>query len=361
MSFQDFFNAANAQPWTWVALILNFGVVFVNGWTDAPNAIATAIGSRAVSARKAIILGAFCNLVGVVLVGFLANCIATGDVAKTIASLVVLGDDPTRSLIAVSAAMIAILAWGLGSTVFGFPSSESNALVGGITGAALALAALSGSSNWFSVVNWDSWSLVLVGFFASLILGFLLGFTIVKLIQWICRRMSRGKTTRFFNRGQIVSAALMALAHGIQDGAKFIGVFILIASISLGSATAGLSAGQWWIVLPVALVMFIGSSVGGYGIIKTMGTGMAHLEKYQAFSTDIAAFIGLMLATFFGMPVSTSQVKMTAIVGSGATKGRRKVHWDTAGRMIGSWVAIFPGCALIGFAFTLLFVAIFAR
>jgi inorganic phosphate transporter, PiT family len=365
MNLSEFIELSNAHPWAYVAIALNFAVVFINGWTDAPNSIATCISTKALTAKKAIIMAAICNLLGVLCIGFLSYYLSdTHDVSQTIARLVTF--DPTRlddNLIAVSSGLIAIICWSLGSTFFGFPSSESNELVGGITGAALALAATNGSSDWFANIGWSEWGKVLIGFFGSLVLGFLLGYIIVKLIELICRKMRRGATTRFFTKGEIVSSGLMAFVHGIQDGAKFIGVFIMIAAMLVSSAgstsdTASL-AGEWWIVVPVAVVMTLGTSLGGYKIIKTVGAGMATLQKYQGFATDIASTIGLLLATFYGLPVSTGTVKATSIVGSGAAKSWRKVHWDVTAEMVGSWILIFPGTALIGFIFTLIFASIF--
>jgi PiT family inorganic phosphate transporter len=159
----------------------------------------------------------------------------------------------------------------------------------------------------------------------------------------------------------------MSIAHGIQDGAKFIGVYLVIAamlkcgtdsSLSLSTTVANL-LGRPWIVIPVAIVITCGTLVGGKSIIKTMGSGMAKLDKYRGFATDIAAFLGLMLATIFGLPVSSGTVKATAIMGCGAAKSFRQVHWGKAGEMVLSWILIFPGTALIAFVLTMIFASIF--
>jgi inorganic phosphate transporter, PiT family len=362
MNLSQLVSLANAHPWAYVAIVMNLMVIFINGWTDGPNAIATCVTTRAMRPRSAVIMAAVCNMLGVLCIGFLAVYLSdTGSVAQTIASLVSWPDTASidRVMVAISAGLFAIIVWSLGSTYFGFPSSESNELVGGITGAAMAMAALMGASNWFSYLSWNAWNKVLYGFFGSLILGFLLGWGLTKLIEIICRNLHRGKTTRFFKRGQIVSAGFMSFVHGIQDGAKFIGVFIMIAAM-LSSAsgqaydTSSL-AEAWWIYVPVALVMTAGTSMGGYNIIKTLGKDMAKLQMHEAFATDIASVIGLSLATFLGIPVSTGTVKSTAILGGGATKGIKKVKWNVAGKMVGSWVLIFPLTALIGFVFAAIF------
>jgi PiT family inorganic phosphate transporter len=237
--------------------------------------------------------------------------------------------------------------------------------VGGLTGSAIGLAAISGSTNWFASVSLNSWIKVLIGFFGSIIVGFALGYGIVWLIVLICRKLTRGATSRFFKRGQVVASALMSLAHGLQDGAKFLGVFMVIAvMLKVGGADyvpADFNAmqGMWWIVLPVAVVIFGGTLMGGKSIIKTMGSGMAKLHKYQGFATDIAAGVGLIVATVFGLPISSGTIKATAILGVGAQRNPRRVRWGKAGQMVLSWIAIFPGTAIIGFGLTALFAAIF--
>src|SRR5574344_213721 len=363
MSINQFFSIIGEHPWAIVALVLNFIVIFINGWTDGPNAIATCVTTRAIKPKAGVAMAAICNLLGVLAIGAFASYLSGfGDVAQTIANLAKWPSDLSidKVMVAISSGLVAIVVWSLGSTMFGFPSSESNELVGGITGAAMAVAALSGQSNWFVYVGWSAWGKVLYGFFGSLILGFILGYGLTKLIEVICRRMHKGKTTRFFEKGEIVSAGFMSFVHGIQDGAKFIGVFIMIAAMLVASGgesydTSSLS-GVWWMYVPVAIVMTAGTCMGGYNIIKTLGHDMASLEKYQAFATDIAATIGLLLATFLGIPVSTGTVKSTAILGGGASKSFRRVPWDVAGKMVGSWILIFPLTAVISFVFVAIFI-----
>lgn len=366
MTITDFFNLVNGHPWAYVAIVLNFIVIFINGWTDGPNAIATCVMTRAMKPKAAVVMAAICNFLGVLCIGFLAQYLSDfGDVSTTIANLAnwPAGISVDRELVAISGGLVAIIVWSLGSTYFGFPSSESNELVGGITGAIVCLAAVNGETNWFSYVGWSAWVKVLYGFFGSLILGFLLGYALTKLIELICLHSRKGQTTRFFSKGQVFSAGFMSFVHGIQDGAKFIGVFIMIAAMLLlngqgtnyDAAIKSLS-GSWWMYVPVSFVMLGGTLMGGYNIIKTLGHDMAKLQMYQAFATDIASAIGLLLATFFGIPVSTGTVKSTAILGCGASKSLRRVHWNVAGEMIGSWILIFPLTAVIGFVFTIAFV-----
>src|SRR5574344_564333 len=213
MNISEFFNLANAHPWAYVALLFNFGVVFINGWTDAPNCIATCVTTRCLEPKKAIVMAAVGNLIGTLLVGFLAHYLSSGDVSQTIASIVDLSSfSLDHALIAISFGLLANILFSLGCTHFGFPSSQSNALVGGLTGSAMALAALMPSSNWFIGVSWSAWEKVLIGFFGSLAIGFALGYGLVYLVELLCRNKTKGSTTRFFTKGTIISSGLMSIA-----------------------------------------------------------------------------------------------------------------------------------------------------
>ncbi|MBR0294981.1 MAG: inorganic phosphate transporter [Bacilli bacterium] len=358
----DFFRACNSHPWGYIAFIANLGVVFVNGWTDGPNAIATAVTTRAIRPKAAVIMCAIGNLLGVIVIGIFASFISKlvgGDVSQTIADLISWGNASTDQILcAITCGLLAIVVVSLVCTYFKFPSSQSNCLIGGISGAGLALIAI-GCGSQLGITPWIK---VIIGFVGSLVLGFILGYLITLLIQVICRKMNKGRTTRFFTRGQIVTSALMSFMHGIQDGAKFIGVFIIIAA-TLGASTGGNYTellisldGVWWIYVPVTIMMFVGTLMGGYGIIKTMGRGMAVLKKYQGFATDIAASLGLLAATIFGLPVSTGTVKSTAILGGGAARSFRRVKWKVAGKMIMWGFISFPFSALVGFLLVMIFV-----
>ena len=362
MSIQEFFSLCNSHPWAYIALVINFGVVFVNGWTDGPNSIATAVTTRAITPKKAVTMCALLNAAGVVVIGAFSQYISKlvgGDVSQTIANLVNWGSASIDQILcAIACGLLAIVVVSLLCTYFGFPSSQSNCLVGGITGAGVAIILLGKGGS----IGVQPWVKVIIGFTGSLLLGFALGYGLTLLIQVIFKKMTRGKTTRFFNAGQIVTSGLMSFMHGVQDGAKFLGISILIGA-TLASANGGSYAealiglsGRWWIYVPVAIFITAGTFMGGYKIIKTMGRGMAILQKYQAFATDIAASIGLLLATFFGLPVSTGTMKSTAIMGGGAAKSFRRVKWNTAGRMVLWGVIVFPASALVGLILTFIFV-----
>lgn len=307
---------------------LTLAVVLVNGWTDAPNAIATAVASGAVSFRGAVALAAVCNFLGVWLVSLAAPA-----VADTIYSIADFGGDPGQALAALTAAMAAIVAWAVLAWRFGIPTSESHALVAGVTGAAVAL------QGSFGAVRWAAWGKVLFGLVLSLTLGFLLG-------GWAADRLpKRGD----YRPPQIAGAALMAFLHGAQDGQKFLGIFLLGTTLAQGGDQAALPPPPVWLVALVAAVMALGTLLGGRRIIDTVCREMTHLPPREGFGADLGAGLTLACATLLGLPVSTTHAKTAAVLGAGMAAGldtRKK----TAGKISLVWLATFPACFGIGFS-----------
>ncbi|MFA6624933.1 MAG: inorganic phosphate transporter [Bacilli bacterium] len=373
VSISQFFQLLGQSPLIVITIILALGVVFINGWTDAPNAVATCISTRAIAPKKAIAMAAVFNLIGVLTFSLLA-----AGVAESIAGLVNFGEftganastNAQNALVGLSAGMIGVVAWGILAWAFGLPSSESHALIAGLTGACFAMMV-----KGFDVSpSGDSWSSVGLGFVVSGVCGLGLGFLVTKIIEVICKKMVRGKTTLFFKWAQISSAAGMAFAHGAQDGLKFVGIIYLalyLGTVAYGGGTvladpnsAGFimdflhNPNFLWLPFLVAIVMGLGTSIGGYRIIKKVGMGMVDLEPYQGFATDLSAFFALILSSLCGWPVSTSQVKTCSIIGVGLTKGAKKVNWRVAIDMMLTWVFTFPGCIFIGFVMTYILFAI---
>lgn len=355
MSLAEYFSFGN--PWFYIASLCALGVAFINGWSDAPNAIATLITTRSMQPKKAIVMSAICNILGVVGAGFLCILIGHTSVAGTIAEIIVIGtvDNVDQALIIVAIAMASVIVFSSGATFIGYPSSESNEIVGGLTGAFIAYNIFSGN-GLLDGIGWNKWALVGIGLIASLIVGFGLGLGIAKLITLICQKITRGKTTAFFRRGQICASALLALTHGIMDGLEFVGIFLMLALIATGhsDSTAVFGFESWWIILIVGLAMAGGTLLGGYRAIKTVGEKMARLEKFQAFASDLAGGVGLLLATFFSVPISTGQVKMSSILGSAASRGVKKIRWDVAGNMVLTWVIVIPGTMLLAGLLTII-------
>ena len=348
MSLSQFIQQLSTTPALWVTVLLTLGVILVNGWTDAPNAIASCVATRALKPRAAIIMAAVFNFLGVLVMTLLSP-----KVAETIYNMVDFGSNAREALIALCAAMFAIVVWAVLAWAFGIPTSESHALIAGLTGSAIAM------HNNLDGVNGGEWAKVLFGLVFSLAIGFALGYFGTKLIQRLCKRADYRKANRFFDKGQVVAAAGTAFMHGAQDGQKFMGVFLLGLALSQGNVSPGAVNVPVWLMILCSLVMAFGTSIGGMKIIKSVGMDMVKLEKYQGFAADISATAGLLICSVAGMPVSTTHAKTTAIMGVGAAKRFRAVNWGGAKEMVLTWILTFPGCGLIGFLMTKLFVFIF--
>ena len=348
MSLSQFIQQLSTTPALWVTVLLTLGVILVNGWTDAPNAIASCVATRALKPRAAIIMAAVFNFLGVLVMTLLSP-----KVAETIYNMVDFGSNAREALIALCAAMFAIVVWAVLAWAFGIPTSESHALIAGLTGSAIAM------HNNLDGVNGGEWAKVLFGLVFSLAIGFALGYFGTKLIQRLCKRADYRKANQFFDKGQVVAAAGTAFMHGAQDGQKFMGVFLLGLALSQGNVSPGAVNVPVWLMILCSLVMAFGTSIGGMKIIKSVGMDMVKLEKYQGFAADISATAGLLICSVAGMPVSTTHAKTTAIMGVGAAKRFRAVNWGVAKEMVLTWILTFPGCGLIGFLMTKLFVFIF--
>lgn len=326
-----------------IVIVLVCGSIFVNGWTDAPNAITTVVSTRVLSPKAAVGLAAVFNLAGVLTMGTA--------VAQTIGKMIVLtpGND---ALITLAAAQISIVLWSVGAWKFGIPTSESHALIAGLTGAALAY-------KGFAIISWPEWQKVLIGLGISSILGFISAWFVTLGVSKAFGKMNRKKANRVFSFGQILSASGMAFAHGAQDGQKFIGV--LAFSLMLGGFIP--MGGQFviplWIMILCSLIMAAGTSIGGYRIIKTMGVDMVKIDKYQGFSAEVAATSLMLGATVLGIPLSTTNSKGTAIMGAAAAKRISNVNWNVVKEMFTAWILTFPACALIGYIMATILHAIF--
>ena len=286
MSLSQFIQQLSTTPALWVTVLLTLGVILVNGWTDAPNAIASCVATRALKPRAAIIMAAVFNFLGVLVMTLLSP-----KVAETIYNMVDFGSNAREALIALCAAMFAIVVWAVLAWAFGIPTSESHALIAGLTGSAIAM------HNNLDGVNGGEWAKVLFGLVFSLAIGFALGYFGTKLIQRLCKRADYRKANRFFDKGQVVAAAGTAFMHGAQDGQKFMGVFLLGLALSQGNVSPGAVNVPVWLMILCSLVMAFGTSIGGMKIIKSVGMDMVKLEKYQGFAADISATAGLLICS----------------------------------------------------------------
>lgn len=332
-----------------VTVALVMGVVFVNGWTDAPNAIATAVSTRVLKPNVAIWLAVVMNFLGALVMTFF-----NAQVAETISNIVTFEGQGNAPQVALASSLFSIVVWAVAAWYFGIPTSESHALIAGLTGSAMALGGL-------GAVNGGEWIKVLVGLVVSTIMGFGGGYLVTKLIAAIFQGVSRRKANKFFTVGQAASAAMNAFLHGAQDGQKFMGVFMLglfYNGMAEKTGSGGFTIPIWVMVL-CSVTMGLGTSVGGMKIIKSVGMDMVKIEKYQGFAADLSAAVCLFLASVFGIPVSTTHTKTTAIMGVGAARRLSSVDWRIVKEMLLAWILTFPGCGLIAFLMAKLFVAIF--
>jgi PiT family inorganic phosphate transporter len=314
-----------------LVLLLVLAAEFVNGWTDAPNAIATVVSTRVLSPRSAVVMAVVLNIVG---------AMSGTAVAKTIGKGFV--DPQVVNLITVGGAMISIIIWSSVAAYFGLPTSESHALVAGLTGAGFA-------TGGMEVLVWDGWKKVLIGLGFSTFLGFGFGYFLILLISWFFRNMPPGKVKTIFGRLQILSAAFMAFGHGSNDGQKFIGAFTL--ALFIGGIIPAFDV-PLWVILLCAGVMGIGTSVGGWRIIRTMGIRLVKLETYHGFAAETGAASAIQIASVLGIPLSTTHTINTAIMGVGASKRFSAVRWGVAGDIVAAWVLTFPVCGAISWGAT---------
>ncbi|MBI4004852.1 inorganic phosphate transporter [Candidatus Roizmanbacteria bacterium] len=309
-------------------LIFVLGAEFVNGWTDAPNAIATVVSTRVLSPKVAVFLATVFNIAG---------AFSGTAVASTIGKGIVKPESIGLSTIA--AAMIAIIFWSTLAWKYGLPTSESHALIAGLTGAGFA-------SGGVKVLLWAGWQKVFIGLLFSTFLGFIFAYIIFLAIAWIFQKAPISRVRKHFSRLQLLSAAFMAFAHGSNDGQKFIGIFSL--ALLLGGITSEFIVPPW-VILLCAIVMGFGTSVGGWRIIKTMGIKLTKLEPQHGFAAETAAATAIEIASRTGIPLSTTHTINTSIMGVGAAQRLTGVRWLVARNIVAAWILTFPICAIVAF------------
>lgn len=340
-----FHSLLSLSPLSVTTVLLTLAVVFVNGLTDAPNAISTVVVTRCMKLRSALIMSAFFNFCGVTLMSKIND-----SVTVTISNIVDFGGDTRKASIALAAALFSIVLWAVLAWYFGIPTSESHALIAGLTGSAVAI------NGGFDAINSAEWMKTVKGLFISCLFGFVAGFLICKIIVTIFRNIKRSNGEKIFKYGQILAAASMSFMHGAQDGQKFIAV--LMMSVNFSGVRIDEKPHEF-IILLCSVIMALGTLTGGKKIIKAVGMDMVKLQKYQGFSADTASSISLLLSTLFGFPVSTTHAKTTAMMGAGASKSLKTLDVNTIKEIALTWLLTFPGCGLLGFVVTKIFLKIF--
>ena len=302
-----------------VALVFDY----TNGFHDAANAIATSVSTRALTPRVALLLAAVMNFVG----AFLGQ-----EVAGTVGE--VISPDPgSHGLVVVMAGLIGAISWNVVTWYFGLPSSSSHALIGGLVGAAIA----SGS-----LVKWDVIvEKILIPMVLSPIFGFAAAFLLMIAIMWVFRNAGPSKVNRGFRLAQTVSAAAMALGHGLQDAQKTMGV-IFLALLTGGYVTADEPL-PVWVIISAAAAISLGTYSGGWRIMRTLGRRIIHLDPARGFAAEtVAASVLYTTAFVFSAPISTTHTITSAVMGVGATKRLSAVRWGVARSIVTAWVLTFP-------------------
>ncbi|HEY0539542.1 MAG TPA: inorganic phosphate transporter [Actinoallomurus sp.] len=316
------------------ALIVVVGIAlffnYTNGFHDAANAIATSVSTRALTPRAALALAAVMNLVGAFL--------GTG-VAKTVGSGIIDPPKDLHGLTIVAAALIGAIVWNLITWYYGLPSSSTHGLVGGLIGAALAA---SGSVLWATVLE-----KVVLWMVLSPVLGLILGYFVMVAILWIFRHSHPGRVGRRFRIAQSLSAAAMALGHGLQDAQKTMGIIVL-ALVTTGYQDASDSHVPVWVILTCAAVLSFGTYAGGWRIMRTLGRKVIELDPPKGFAAEATA-ASILYATAFiwQAPVSTTHTITSAIMGVGSTKRLSAVRWGVAGNIMAAWILTIPAAGIV--------------
>ena len=303
---------------------------YTNGFHDTANSIATSVATRALSPGWAILMATAFNFIG----AFAGTAVAT-----TIGKGLVNEQTTTQAIIA--AALIGAIAWNLITWQQGLPSSSSHALIGGLLGATIVGAGFS-SLNIGGIVG-----KVLIPMVTSPVLGFVIAFVFILALYWIFRRSQRKPMARRFRRLQVFSAAYMAFAHGSNDAQKTMGI-ITLALFSAGLISDVTVPPE--VIVVSATALSAGTAVGGWRIMRTMGQRVAKLEPVHGFAAETTAASILVGTAHFGMPVSTTQVISSAIMGVGASQGARAVRWGVARRILIAWILTLPGAGVLAAA-----------
>ncbi len=310
-----------------VTVVLALLFDFSNGWHDCANAVATVVSTRVLRPLTAVLLAGALNVAG----AFFSTA-----VAKMIGGGIVFPDAITN--VVVAGAMAGAICWNLFTLILGLPTSSSHALIGGLVGAAVA------HGGW-AVVQFNGLNKILEAMVLSPLLGFGMGFLIMVLVSWSFFRVHRGVATKLFSRLQLVSASFMAFSHGANDAQKVMGV-ITLALVASGQLTS--TEVPTWVIVSCALAMGLGTTVGGWRIIHTLGMKMVKLEPVHGFAAETGAATVLLFTAQFGLPVSTTHTITSSILGVGSTKRLSAVRWGVTTKILSAWIFTLPGAALLG-------------
>jgi len=312
-----------------IAAALIFDVI--NGFHDAANSIATVVSTRVLSPKIAVLWAAVFN--------FIALFIFHQGVADTISKIITVEKSETY-VVVVACGLSGAILWNLLTWFWGLPSSSSHALIGGISGAGVAF-------DGFHVVQWPNLNKTLEFILLAPLIGLVLGGIMMFLVFWLFRKMRPQRVDRTFRVGQLLSAAAYSIGHGGNDAQKTIGVIwaVMIAGGVLDKSVTGAPP---WVVIASYSAMALGTAVGGWRIVKTMGMGLTHLKPVGGFCAEVAGAITLFTATYLKIPVSTTHTITGAIIGVGSVTKARGIRWAVATRIVWAWVFTIPAAATVG-------------
>jgi PiT family inorganic phosphate transporter len=321
-----------------IVFAIGFGVV--NGFNDAANALAAAVGTRALSPRNAVIMAAFLNFAGA----------ATGlEVARTIGKGILAPE--AISYLTVIAGLATVIVWGTLATYWGLPVSITHSFV---TGLAAAGAALLGSG----AIQWGVMQRVLSAVVTAPVLGFIGGFVVMVILFWLFRRSAPARMRVIFSRLQWFTTAFLAYSHGKNDGQMPIGVITMALVIYYNQPSLWDNI-PWWVIGISALAISLGTAIGGWRVIKTLGFRVTALQPIHGFAANFSAATVIEVASHLGIPVSTTHCASSAIMGIGATRRFSAVRWGVAGNIVAAWILTFPICGALGYLFAWLLGMVF--
>ena len=314
-------------------IVIALAFDYTNGFHDAANAIATSVSTRALTPKVALTLAAVMNFVGALL---------GQEVAHTVADTLSLdAADTKHALVIVLSALVGAITWNLITWWFGLPSSSSHALIGALVGAALAAGGANASVHWHTIVD-----KVLLPMVISPVVGFAAAFLVMLSIMWIFRRRNQHKVYRGFRAMQTISAAALALGHGLQDAQKTMGVIFLALTVAYPTTYAGDHL-PLWVVVAAASAISLGTYSGGWRVMRTLGRKIIQLDPARGFSAEIVgASVLYGTAYLFQAPISTTHTITSAIMGAGATQRVNAVRWGVAGNIVAGWILTFPAAGL---------------
>jgi len=319
-------------------IVLAIGFAVVNGFNDAANAIATVIGTRVLSPRNAIVMAAFCNLAGAATGTAVAMTIGTGILDQNVVA--------EFGYVPMIAALASVIIWTTLATYLGLPVSISHGFIAGLATAGIALAGI--DAVLWRWTNRLPQTLLAVG--TAPLLGFTGGFILMIILLWLLQRTAPARIRSIFSNLQILSAAFMAYSHGKNDGQMPIGVITMALVIYTGQASLWENI-PWWVIIVSALAISSGTAIGGWRVIRTLGTRVTTLRPVHGFAAEAAAASVIEVASHFGIPVSTTHCISSSIMGVGATRRLSAVRWGVAGNIIAAWILTFPICGILGYLF----------